>query len=56
MCEWIETNNLTQYIDMLKPYNCAIGQPLLGKLVGTYTPLDIDRILGLGQVGAVRLL
>ena len=56
MCKWMENNNLTQYIDMSKPYNCAIGQPLLGKLVGPYTPTDISRILGLGRVGSVRLL
>lgn len=56
MCKWMETNNLTQYIDMTKPYNCAIGQPLLGKLVGKYTAADIGRVLNLGQVGSVRLL
>jgi hypothetical protein len=56
MCEWMETNNLTQYVDMTKPYNCAVGQPLLGKLVGAYTRIDIDRILSLGRVGSVRLL
>jgi len=41
---------------MTKPYNCAIGQPLLGKLTGTYTPANIEQILSLGRVGAVRLL
>jgi len=56
MCKWIKDSNLTQYVDMTKPYNCAIGQPLLGKLTGTYTPANIEQILSLGRVGAVRLL
>ena len=56
MYNWMEDNKLTQYIDMTKPYNCAIGQPLLGKLVGNYTVADIERILNLGQVVSVRLL
>ena len=56
MCRWLEDNNLNQHVDMTKPYNRAVGQPLLGKLMGTYTPADISRILGFGRVGAVRLL
>jgi hypothetical protein len=56
LCKWLDDNNLTQYVDMTKPYNCAIGQPLLGKLTGTYTSADIGQILSLGRVGTVRLL
>lgn len=56
LCKWLEDNKLTQYVDMSKPYNCAIGEPLLGKLTGTYTPADIGGILSLGRVGMVRLL
>lgn len=56
MCNWIKNNKLTKHIDMTKPYNCVTGQPLLGKLVGAYTPTDIGHILNLGKVGAVRLL
>lgn len=56
MYKWLEDNNLTQYVDMTKPYNCAIGQPLLGKLVGSYTPANISCILSLGRVDAVRLI
>jgi hypothetical protein len=56
MTEWLEKNNLTHCIDMTKPYNCAIGQPLLGKLMHTYTPADIGRILSLGHISTVRLL
>jgi hypothetical protein len=55
MCKWMESNNLTQYVDMSKPYNCAIGQPLLGRLISSYTYTDIGRILSLGRVSAVRL-
>jgi hypothetical protein len=54
LCKWLEDNNLTQYVDMSKPYNCAIGQPLLGKLTGAYTSADIGRILSLGKISAVR--
>jgi hypothetical protein len=56
MCNWLKNNNLDQYVDMTNPHNCAIGQPLLGTLLGTYGPADINRILSLGQVGAARLL
>jgi hypothetical protein len=56
MCKWMEDNNLNQYVDMTKPYNRAVGQPLLGKLVGINTLVDVSRILSLGRVGAVRLL
>ena len=56
MCKWMEDNNLTQQFDMAKPYNCAIGQPLLGRLVDRYTPSDIEHILRLGRVSATRLL
>ena len=56
MCKWMEDNTLTQQFDMAKPYNCAIGQPLLGRLVDRYTPSDIEHILRLGRVSATRLL
>jgi hypothetical protein len=56
MCKWLEDNNLMQYVDMSNPCNCAIGQPLLGKLIGTYTPVNIGHILSLGRVGDVRLI
>lgn len=53
---WLDNNNLAQYVDITEPCNSAIGRPLLGKLVGVYTPTDISRILSLGRVSAVRLL
>jgi hypothetical protein len=56
MYKWMENNNLMQYIDMTKSYNRAIGQPLLGRLVGSHTTATIGRILSLGRVGNVRLL
>lgn len=54
--QWVEENDLGQYVDMTQPYNNVAGRPLVGKIVGNYTRNDINEIFELGRVSAVRLI
>ena len=54
--QWVEDNDLAQYVDMSQPYHNISGRPLIGRIVGNYTMQEVNEIFELGRVATVRLI
>jgi hypothetical protein len=55
LLSWVETNKLSEYVDMSLPINRVVSHPLLGEMADGYTFDDVCTILSLGTIATVRL-
>ena len=55
MKQWLESNNLMEFVDINLPENNIVRQPLLGRLIGNYTFNDINEIFSLGKISRVNM-
>jgi len=54
--KWIKDNGLEQYVDLTRPEHNVSGQPLLGKIEGTYSRQEISDLFENYLVQGVEIL